>query len=178
MNRSSQPRDHRNGADVLPVGWILVKGGLFAVLAMMSSALILASDPRSITLFLLVTALWSTARAYYFAFYVIEKYVDGEFRFSGLFDFVVYLSRRMSEHLKWSIWSRWPQWMPPEIQRRIFELSPYRCQQIGQGEPMIVMRREAWEAGAYEPVSGAGVNIQGEHWILREWMREHPGWRP
>lgn len=30
------------------------------------------------------TALWGFCRAYYFAFYVIEKYVDPGYQFSGL----------------------------------------------------------------------------------------------
>ena len=33
---------------------------------------------------------WGFCRAYYFAFYVIEKYVDRRFRFSGLGSFVKY----------------------------------------------------------------------------------------
>jgi hypothetical protein len=28
---------------------------------------------------------WAFARAYYFCFYVIERYVDSRFRFSGIF---------------------------------------------------------------------------------------------
>ena len=44
------------------------------------------------TLFCL--AIWSFCRAYYFAFYVIEHYVDPAFRFAGLLDFAKYLLRR------------------------------------------------------------------------------------
>lgn len=36
---------------------------------------------------LLALSIWGFCRAYYFAFYVIEKYVDPEFRFSGLLSF-------------------------------------------------------------------------------------------
>ena len=40
---------------------------------------------------------WASARLYYFMFYVIEKYVDGEYKFSGVFSFLKYvLSRRRS----------------------------------------------------------------------------------
>ena len=33
---------------------------------------------------LLLLVIWSFSRAYYFAFYVIEKYIDPSYRFSGL----------------------------------------------------------------------------------------------
>lgn len=38
--------------------------------------------------------MWSFCRAYYFAFYVLERYVDPGFKFSGLGAFVAYLVRR------------------------------------------------------------------------------------
>lgn len=34
------------------------------------------------------------ARAYYFAFYVIEHYIDGSYRYSGLADFARYFLRK------------------------------------------------------------------------------------
>jgi hypothetical protein len=43
---------------------------------------------------LLAIAVWCFCRAYYFAFYVIEKYVDPTFRFSGLGSAVRYLCGR------------------------------------------------------------------------------------
>ena len=43
---------------------------------------------------LLVVAIWAFARAYYFAFYVIEKYVDPGYKFSGLISFMRYLNGR------------------------------------------------------------------------------------
>ena len=33
---------------------------------------------------LLAVSVWAFCRAYYFAFYVIERYVDPTYRFSGL----------------------------------------------------------------------------------------------
>ncbi|HXY37070.1 MAG TPA: hypothetical protein VEI07_22775 [Planctomycetaceae bacterium] len=44
-------------------------------------------------------AIWSFSRFYYFAFYVIEKYVDSSYRFAGLPSFARYLiaERRRSE---------------------------------------------------------------------------------
>ena len=46
--------------------------------------------------FLLAVALWAFCRFYYFAFYVIEKYVDPSYRFAGLGSFALYLLRRRS----------------------------------------------------------------------------------
>jgi hypothetical protein len=40
---------------------------------------------------LLAIAVWCFARFYYFAFYVIEHYVDPGFRFSGLWSFARYV---------------------------------------------------------------------------------------
>jgi hypothetical protein len=47
---------------------------------------------------LLVISIWCFCRFYYFAFYVIQHYVDPGYRFSGLWSFVAYLwSRRGRE---------------------------------------------------------------------------------
>ena len=42
---------------------------------------------------MLALSIWAFCRAYYFAFYVIEKYVDPGYRFSGLLSFLRYLVR-------------------------------------------------------------------------------------
>jgi len=42
---------------------------------------------------LLAVAVWGFCRSYYFAFYVIERYVDPGYRFSGLGSFVLYVVR-------------------------------------------------------------------------------------
>ena len=54
-------------------------------------------SPRLEILVLLVICIWASCRAYYFAFYVIEHYVDPDFRFSGLIDFGKYLMKRDHE---------------------------------------------------------------------------------
>lgn len=54
-------------------------------------ALILVEVPSWWVAGLLAAVVWSAARLYYFMFYVIERYVDPDYRFSGLFDFVRYL---------------------------------------------------------------------------------------
>jgi hypothetical protein len=71
--------------------WMWVKAALFLIIGVVSSALILVELPELRVLFLLVLAIWSFCRAYYFAFYVIEHYIDPSFRFSGLFSMLRYL---------------------------------------------------------------------------------------
>ncbi len=63
---------------------IKLKGGLFLVTGMVAAALLVLENPTPKTAFLVAIAVWSFCRAYYFAFYVIEHYVDPSFRFSGL----------------------------------------------------------------------------------------------
>lgn len=64
---------------------------------MIAGGLLIARAPRPDVVILLLLCVWASCRAYYFAFYVIEHYVDSSFRFSGLLDFAKYiLSRRFS----------------------------------------------------------------------------------
>ena len=71
-----------------------VKGGLFVVAGLLSGLLLLLESPSLRTAVLLVLTVWCFCRAYYFAFYVVGKYIDPKFRFAGLGDFVRYLLRR------------------------------------------------------------------------------------
>jgi hypothetical protein len=76
--------------------WMWAKAALFLVIGLISSALILAELPDLRVLALLVLAIWSFCRAYYFAFYVIEHYIDPSFRFSGLFSALRHLWNKKS----------------------------------------------------------------------------------
>jgi hypothetical protein len=42
---------------------------------------------------LMAVAIWAFCRAYYFAFYVIEHYIDPGYRFAGLRSFIRYAFR-------------------------------------------------------------------------------------
>ncbi len=77
--------------DLKSVRWIYAKGFLFALLSIMAAAALIARAPRIDVVVLLLVCVWASCRAYYFAFYVIEHYVDSSFRFSGLLDFAKYL---------------------------------------------------------------------------------------
>lgn len=74
--------------------WIKLKGILFLLIGIVAAVLIFLDEPTLKTAVLLVVAIWSFCRFYYFAFYVIEKYVDPGYKFSGLVSFVRYLLSR------------------------------------------------------------------------------------
>lgn len=83
-----------NMADLTDPRLIKLKGVLFLFLGILSSGLLLVHAPNLTVAFLLVIAVWSFCRCYYFAFYVIQHYVDPGFKFVGLWDFARYLLRR------------------------------------------------------------------------------------
>ena len=74
--------------------WIKLKGLLFLFIGIAAAILLFLDNPTLRTAVLLVIAIWSFCRFYYFAFYVIEKYVDPNYRFSGLILFARYLFQR------------------------------------------------------------------------------------
>ena len=80
--------------DLTSPTWILIKGGLFLILGLMAGALLLIQHPTLYAGFLLITAIWAFCRFYYFAFYVIEHYVDSNYRYAGLLSFARYLIQR------------------------------------------------------------------------------------
>ena len=63
---------------------IYLKGFLFLVTGTMATAILIIDQPTTRTALLLAITIWSFARFYYFAFYVMEKYVDPTRRFAGL----------------------------------------------------------------------------------------------
>ena len=80
---------------------IYAKGILFLCLGCLSAAVLIASVPGWTETALLCITVWAFCRAYYFAFYVIQHYVDAEYRFDGLVSFVRYaLARRRSQAQK------------------------------------------------------------------------------
>ena len=70
---------------------IKLKGAMFLLIGIFAAGLLLAEAPRPKVALLLALCVWGFCRFYYFAFYVIEKYVDSQYRFSGLLSFVQYL---------------------------------------------------------------------------------------
>jgi len=74
--------------------WIKFKGILFLVVGLLSFVLIVVAHPEIVNVLLLCVTIWCFCRFYYFAFYVIEHYVDSTYRFSGLWSFARYLFSR------------------------------------------------------------------------------------
>lgn len=73
---------------------IYLKAFLFLVAGTVSVAALFLQSPTWQTAFLLAVGVWSFCRLYYFVFYVIEKYVDGQYRFDGIPSFLIYLWRQ------------------------------------------------------------------------------------
>ena len=80
-------------ADLKSPTVIVLKGFLFLILGFLAAGLLVVELPRFKTVALLGVTVWAFCRFYYFAFYVIENYVDGNYRFAGLGSFALYLLR-------------------------------------------------------------------------------------
>lgn len=77
---------------------IWLKGGLFLLAGCSACLGVLLEAANWRVAFFLAIAVWCFARSYYFAFYVIEHYVDSSYRFAGLWHFAMYaLARRRVE---------------------------------------------------------------------------------
>jgi hypothetical protein len=77
------------------------KGILFLLLGTGAGVMLVAEAGTLRVTLLLALTVWGFCRAYYCAFYVIEKYVDPGYRFSGLGSFLRYcLQRRAPEESK------------------------------------------------------------------------------
>lgn len=74
--------------------WMWCKGWLFLFLGVAAALLVFLEAPSWKMAGLLALAIWAFCRAYYFAFYVIEHYIDPGYRFSGLMSFARYLLRK------------------------------------------------------------------------------------
>jgi hypothetical protein len=80
--------------DITSPRLLYIKGLLFLAGGILASAGILIELPSLKVALLLAVAVWCFARAYYFAFYVVQHYVDPTYHFAGLVDFARYLLRR------------------------------------------------------------------------------------
>lgn len=96
------PRAKRNvfaklasaGGDLKSPFWIYLKGFLFLFGGALGGGLLLLEHATWKNALLLGMTVWCFCRFYYFAFYVIEHYLDGEFKFAGLGSFVWYVFTR------------------------------------------------------------------------------------
>ncbi|MHC4882496.1 MAG: hypothetical protein ACYTFX_12005, partial [Planctomycetota bacterium] len=84
-------------ADLKNKKLIYLKGFLFLFGGIMASLIILLEHPSWKVAAMLALAIWCFCRVYYFAFYVIEHYVDGNYKFAGLWSFVRYILTKKDE---------------------------------------------------------------------------------
>ena len=73
---------------------IILKGILFLLLGFLASGILVFQTWRIDVFILLLIAIWAFCRFYYFAFYVIQHYVDDNYRFDGLYSALKYLASR------------------------------------------------------------------------------------
>jgi hypothetical protein len=78
-------------------GSMKLKAALFLIAGVLACGLVVVERPTLKVALLLVVAIWCFCRAYYFAFYVIERYVDPGYKFSGLISFTRYLAVKKSD---------------------------------------------------------------------------------
>ncbi len=68
-----------------------LKGILFLILGLGALVLLFLQVPSWTNLALFAICIWAFCRFYYFAFYVLQHYVDPAYRYSGILDMVRYL---------------------------------------------------------------------------------------
>ena len=81
------------GGQITNPRMLYAKGMLFLTTGVLAALLLIQERPTLKVILLLALCVWCFARAYYFAFYVIEHYIDPQFRFAGLVDFARYVLR-------------------------------------------------------------------------------------
>ena len=75
------------GRDLEKPSTLRLKGGLFLFLGLGAASLLLMEEAFTWRKpVLLILAIWSFCRFYYFLFYVLEAYAGRERRYAGLFD--------------------------------------------------------------------------------------------
>ena len=84
------------GPDLTDPKWMYLKAIGFLLIATICAAALMARSFRVDTLVLILLLAWSSARLYYFCFYVIERYIDPQFKFAGVGSAVVHLLRNRS----------------------------------------------------------------------------------
>ena len=63
---------------------------MFLLAAALSGSLLLLRNPNWTNVVLVIALAWSSARFYYFAFYVVQRWVDPQYRFSGIRSLIVH----------------------------------------------------------------------------------------
>ena len=72
---------------------IYLKATLFLLVGGLACAILLIDHPSLKVAALLAVAIWAFARAYYFAFYVVEHYLDPDYHYVGIWSFIAHVLR-------------------------------------------------------------------------------------
>ena len=80
--------------DLVNPKWMYLKGVLLLVILLCCCVLLLLEVPTWRAALLLTLVIWSSARLYYFMFYVLGRYIDPSYRFSGIGSALRYLLAR------------------------------------------------------------------------------------
>jgi len=84
----------------LGADFILLKFVLFLIISVFGITSMLVLNKFDLFfVILLATTIWSCSRIYYFLFYVIHKFFDPQYKFSGLFHFISYFINRNKKRL-------------------------------------------------------------------------------
>ena len=81
-------------SDIRSPRLLYLKGALLFTAGLTATVILLVEHPSVKFAALLAIAIWAFARSYYFAFYVIEHYIDGDYKYAGLLSFLHYAFRR------------------------------------------------------------------------------------
>ena len=87
-------KNNHNKGDIQSPALLYFKAILFLVTGVICAAILLLQNPTLQTLGLLIVMAWAFARAYYFVFYVIQHYIDPNYKFAGLWSVMVYLRNK------------------------------------------------------------------------------------
>ncbi len=83
------------GPDLTDKRWIVAKGILFSILALLAGIMQLAADlPVWQEVVLLCVCVWASCRFYYFLFHCLHAYVDPGMRSAGILDLLGKMWRR------------------------------------------------------------------------------------
>jgi hypothetical protein len=84
-------------ADITHPKLLYAKGFLFLLGGMLAAVGLVLETPTLKTVALVAIVAWCFARSYYFAFYVVQHYIDPGYRFAGLWAFARHMLGKRRE---------------------------------------------------------------------------------
>lgn len=78
--------------DDIQSSWLIhAKGFLFLILGLLAAGFLWLEHPTLRTIVMIGICVWGFCRFYYYLFYVLERYLGREKKFSGVIDALLYL---------------------------------------------------------------------------------------